>query len=130
MKKIILLLTIGLSLLSFYGCKDTTVTEAYAIGIFEFNGDGNVLADYAAVTVYLQGKGILVESKVIEASSTAKANEEAIALWEKNVAMINETELAALVKGAFTFKYCLIRGSADSSVQNPCLKEKEFKFNQ
>mgnify|MGYP004576470715 CR=1 FL=1 len=130
MKKAVFLLAMGLALLSAYSCEDTTVTEIYAMGINAFEGDGHAVSDLAAVTEYLKGKGAIVESKVIEAKSTDKADNEAIELWDKNVKLIDETEMALLVKGKFSFKYCLVRAVGVGSVDNPVLREKEYKFNQ
>lgn len=128
MRKIKMGVMFVVALLIVASCSDKTVQEVYAYGIYSYHSSGGMesLSDMAVIENYLNEKGLIIKSKIIEAESTSVADNQAIALYDQNVAKINEAELAELVKGRTSFKYSLVKATDD----NPYLKEKEFKFNQ
>jgi hypothetical protein len=123
-----LLLCLSIIVLLGASCKEeTTIEVVYSYGIHEYRED---IADFVAINNYLTDRGLLAVSKVFKGETEAETDKKAIDLFEKNVAKINENELALLVKKKTSFIYGLAKGSSEAEDDKPFLREKEYKFNQ
>lgn len=124
MKKTILFFLLSAVLIFSNSCKKDDLEEVYSIGITQFSTSGSgEINDLAVIERYFSDHNIRTETFILADESKNKLDERAIAIYEENVAKINQSALGEQIRGRTTFTYSLSGGEQT-------LREKRFSFNE
>ena len=112
-----------ISLLTFSSCStDDEVVELYFIEITQFSSSGTSGTSLGIVENYLKTRGC-VEGLLTD----CKSRDEALKIYQANVAKIVEQELSKLLTEKVSFSYSLSTTNTDS--QTTILSEKKYSFD-
>lgn len=124
MKKTILFFLLSIVLVLSNSCKKDDLEEVYTLSISQFSTSSTgEINDLAVIERYFSDHNVRKESFVLADESKNKLDERAIAIYEENVAKINESALAEQIRGRTSFTYSLSRGEET-------LRQKKFSFNE
>lgn len=124
MKKTILFFLLSIVLVLSNSCKKDDLEEVYTLSISQFSTSSTgEINDLAVIERYFSDHNVRKESFVLAGESKNKLDERAIAIYEENVAKINESALAEQIRGRTSFTYSLSRGEET-------LRQKKFSFNE
>ena len=117
MKKYVFAVVVCLSLV-LAGCKDKTVTTTYTIGCLEFQHGSAQGSDWETLQSYFSSQVTYNKTVTFENKSLAENDNEALQLYNEQVAKLDKDSVCSLLAAPDFFVYGIAKINEDDTYKN------------